>query len=122
VVSGATSTAISAPSPRWRREIAAATRTTIAFRRINHNEGATADARVQAAIEQAADTLGYTRARMPSGAGHDAQMAARLCPMGMIFVLSIDGISHSLRELSRWEDCTNGANALLHTVLALDRA
>ncbi len=102
------------------REIAAATRTTVAFRRINHNEGATADARVQGAIEQAADTLGYTRARMPSGAGHDAQMAARLCPMGMIFVPSVGGISHSPRELTRWEDCTNGANALLHTVLALD--
>jgi N-carbamoyl-L-amino-acid hydrolase len=102
------------------RDIAAATRTTIAFRRINHNEGASADARVQRAVERAADTLGLSRVRMPSGAGHDAQMAARLCPMGMIFVPSVGGISHSPRELTRWDDCANGANALLHTVLALD--
>jgi beta-ureidopropionase / N-carbamoyl-L-amino-acid hydrolase len=104
------------------REIATATRTTIGFRRINHNEGAAADPRVQQAIERAADGLGFTRVRMPSGAGHDAQMAARLCPMGMIFVPSVGGISHSPRELTRWEDCANGANALLHTVLALDGA
>ena len=104
------------------REIAAATDTTIGFRRINHNEGASADGRVQRAVEHAADTLGLTRVRMPSGAGHDAQMAARLCPMGMIFVPSIAGISHSPKELTRWEDCANGANALLHTVLALDDA
>jgi N-carbamoyl-L-amino-acid hydrolase len=101
-------------------EIAAATRTTITFSRINHSEGATADARVQRAIERAADTLELTRVRMPSGAGHDAQMAARVCPMGMIFVPSVDGISHSPRELTHWDDCANGANALLHTILALD--
>jgi N-carbamoyl-L-amino-acid hydrolase len=103
------------------REIAAATRTTIVFRRISHNQGATANPRVQQAIEQAADVLRLARVRMPSGAGHDAQMAARLCPMGMIFVPSVGGISHSPRELTRWPDCANGANALLHTVLALDK-
>jgi N-carbamoyl-L-amino-acid hydrolase len=75
---------------------------------------------VQRAIEQAADALSLTRVCMPSGAGHDAQMAARLCSMGMIFVPSIGGISHSPKELTRWEDCANGANALLHTVLGLD--
>jgi N-carbamoyl-L-amino-acid hydrolase len=104
------------------REIATASGTTIAFRRISHNEGAAADARVQRAIEAAADRLGVTRVRMPSGAGHDAQMAARICPMGMIFVPSVAGISHSPRELTRWDDCTAGANALLHTVVALDGA
>jgi N-carbamoyl-L-amino-acid hydrolase len=104
------------------RDIAAATRTTITFRRISHNEGATADPRVQKAIEQAADSLRLTRVRMPSGAGHDAQMAARLCRMGMIFVPSIGGISHSPKELTRWDDCANGANALLQSVLGLDNA
>jgi N-carbamoyl-L-amino-acid hydrolase len=59
---------------------------------------------------------------MPSGAGHDAQMAALICPMGMIFVPSVGGVSHSPKELTSWKDCANGANALLHTVLALDRA
>jgi len=43
-------------------------------------------------------------------------------PMGMIFVPSVDGISHSPRELTRWEDCANGANMLLHTVLQMDRS
>ena len=104
------------------REIAVATKTTIGFRRINHNEGATADPRVQQAVERAADALGLSRVRMPSGAGHDAQMAARVCPMGMIFVPSVGGISHSPKELTRWEDCAHGANALLHAVLALDGA
>jgi N-carbamoyl-L-amino-acid hydrolase len=42
--------------------------------------------------------------------------------MGMIFVPSIDGISHSPKELSTWSDCANGANVLLHTLLAVDRS
>ena len=57
---------------------------------------------------------------MPSGAGHDAQDVAQLCPVGMIFVPSIGGISHAPKEFSRPEDITNGANVLLKTVLALD--
>jgi N-carbamoyl-L-amino-acid hydrolase len=46
-------------------------------------------------------------------------MMARLGPMGMIFVPSIGGVSHSPRELTTWEDCARGAEVLLHTVLAL---
>jgi beta-ureidopropionase / N-carbamoyl-L-amino-acid hydrolase len=60
--------------------------------------------------------------RLPSGAGHDAQIIAALCPMGMIFVPSVDGISHSPRELTRWPDCANGADVLLATILRLDEA
>jgi N-carbamoyl-L-amino-acid hydrolase len=59
--------------------------------------------------------------RLPSGAGHDAQQIAALCPMGMIFVPSVGGISHSPKELTSWEDCASGANVLLRTVLELDR-
>ena len=47
-------------------------------------------------------------------------MMATLGPMGMIFVPSVGGISHAPREFTRWEDCARGADALLHTVLALD--
>jgi N-carbamoyl-L-amino-acid hydrolase len=47
-------------------------------------------------------------------------MMARLCPMGMIFVPSLGGISHSPRELTSWEDCARGATVLLDTVLAID--
>ena len=58
--------------------------------------------------------------RQPSGAGHDAQMMAQLGPMGMIFVPSVGGISHSPRELTTWEDCANGANVLLGAVFSAD--
>ena len=48
-------------------------------------------------------------------------MMAQLGPMGMIFVPSVGGISHSPKELTRWQDCANGANVLLETVLEMDR-
>ena len=72
---------------------------------------------VQASIEAAAARLGLQTRRLPSGAGHDAQAMATLGPMGMIFVPSVGGISHSPKELSRWEDCARGADVLLETVL-----
>ena len=65
--------------------------------------------------------MGLKTMRMPSGAGHDAQQIARIAPMGMIFVPSVAGISHSPKELTSWEDCANGANVLLRTVLDLDQ-
>jgi N-carbamoyl-L-amino-acid hydrolase len=46
---------------------------------------------------------------------------ASLAPMGMIFAPSVGGVSHSPRELTRWEDGANGADVLLGTVLRLDR-
>ena len=60
--------------------------------------------------------------RLPSGAGHDAQVMAKLGPMGMIFIPSVAGISHSPKELSHWRDCANGANVLSQTILRMDRA
>ncbi|MFZ8892717.1 MAG: M20/M25/M40 family metallo-hydrolase, partial [Ilumatobacteraceae bacterium] len=57
--------------------------------------------------------------RMPSGAGHDAQMLARVCPSGMIFVPSVKGISHNPAEFTESIDLEEGANILLHTMLAL---
>ena len=74
---------------------------------------------IQEAIERAAAKLGFGSRRLPSGAGHDAQMMATLGPMGMIFTPSVGGISHSPRELTRWEDCARGAEVLLETVLAM---
>ena len=58
---------------------------------------------------------------MPSGAGHDAQAMAQLGPMGMIFIPSVGGISHSPKEFSRPKDIVNGANVLLQAVLRADR-
>ena len=102
------------------REIASATRTTIDIKSLSHNPPATAAPEVQEAIERSAKALGLATSRLPSGAGHDAQMMAQLAPMGMIFVPSVGGISHSPKELTRWEDCTRGADVLLRTVLAVD--
>jgi N-carbamoyl-L-amino-acid hydrolase len=102
--------------------IASETKTTIAVTPVSANPPALADATVQGLIETAAAGLALRSQRMPSGAGHDAQMMAQLCPMGMIFVPSVGGISHSPRELTGWTDCANGANVLLRSVVAIDRA
>jgi N-carbamoyl-L-amino-acid hydrolase len=99
------------------RNIAAATGTDIAIRAAAHHDSALATAEIQKSIEAACARLGLRSMRLPSGAGHDAQMMARLGPMGMIFVPSVGGISHAPKEFSRWEDCANGANVLLETVL-----
>jgi N-carbamoyl-L-amino-acid hydrolase len=100
--------------------IAKSTNTTITFTLASTNRPALATKGVQDAIGRSAEALGLKTMRLPSGAGHDAQQIAALCPMGMIFVPSIGGISHSPKESTRWEDCANGANVLLRTVLALD--
>jgi N-carbamoyl-L-amino-acid hydrolase len=57
---------------------------------------------------------------MPSGAGHDAQEMAHICPMGMIFVPSVGGVSHSPREFTKPEDVVNGVNVLLNAVKKVD--
>jgi N-carbamoyl-L-amino-acid hydrolase len=57
--------------------------------------------------------------RMPSGAGHDAQMLSRVCPTGMVFVPSVDGISHNPAEYTAPSDLEAGANVLLHVMLEL---
>lgn len=102
--------------------IASETKTAITIEPLSRNPAAIASPDVQAAIERAADRLGFGHTRMPSGAGHDAQMMAQLGPMGMIFVPSVGGISHSPREFTRWADCTHGANALLRSILEMDAA
>ncbi len=104
------------------RQIVAETRTEIVITPKSHHEGAPAMPETQAAIEAAAARLGLASRRLPSGAGHDAQMMARLGPMGMIFVPSVGGVSHSPKELTRWEDCARGADVLRQAVLALDAA
>ncbi|MGH9955826.1 MAG: M20 family metallo-hydrolase, partial [Pyrinomonadaceae bacterium] len=104
------------------QEIAQSSQTKFDFREINVNVPAPTDPRIRRLIDESAKQLGLTTRLMPSGAGHDAQDMARLAPVGMIFVPSIGGISHSPREFSRPEDIANGANVLLHTLLKLDRA
>jgi len=78
------------------------------------------DKRFQKLIDDTAKELGSTTKVLPSGAGHDAQEIARIGPVGMIFIPSIGGISHSPKEFSRPEDIENGANVLLQALLKLD--
>jgi len=102
------------------QEIAKASKTKFDFKEINVNIPAPTDPRIRAVISEAARELGLSTKLMPSGAGHDAQDMARLGPVGMIFVPSVGGISHSPKEFSRPNDIANGANVLLHTLLKLD--
>ena len=104
------------------QEIARDTGTEITMDRVGHAAPAVADPDMQAKIEAAAKELGLRTMRLPSGAGHDAQMMARISPIGMIFVPSVGGISHSPKEFTHWQDCANGANVLLRTILLIDRA
>jgi len=74
---------------------------------------------VQNTFVEACHDLRLSHASLTSGAGHDGQSFDGLCPVGMIFVPSKDGASHSAREFTEWKDCVNGANVLLQTVLRL---
>ncbi|MBK7536252.1 MAG: M20 family metallo-hydrolase [Myxococcales bacterium] len=69
-----------------------------------------------ARVEAAARAQGRSVRRMPSGAGHDAQMFAPHCPTGMIFVPSAGGISHNVREYTAPAQLIAGANVLLEVV------
>ena len=73
-------------------------------------------------IENNAAILSLSSRRMTSGAGHDAQMMARLCPTAMIFVPSVGGVSHNPAEHTHSDDLNAGANVLLHTLLDLATA
>jgi N-carbamoyl-L-amino-acid hydrolase len=77
------------------------------------------DSKVLQAVEAVAAELGLPIRRMTSGAGHDAQMMARICPTAMIFVPSVGGISHNPREFTERRHLQVGAEALLHTMLRL---
>jgi N-carbamoyl-L-amino-acid hydrolase len=77
------------------------------------------DGRLVRQIEASANARGLTHRRMTSGAGHDAQMMARICPAAMIFVPSEKGISHNPREHTAPADLAQGANVLLDVLLAL---
>ena len=74
---------------------------------------------IRASIAAACEGEGIRPFSLPSGAGHDGMHVAELCPMGMIFVRSRDGISHNPKEWSSREDCEAGCKVLYSTVLDL---
>ena len=75
---------------------------------------------MQAMVAEAAENCGFEWESLPSGAGHDAQAVANIAPVAMIFVPSVDGISHSKEEYSTPQDCANGAQVLLELLLLAD--
>jgi N-carbamoyl-L-amino-acid hydrolase len=92
---------------------------TIETRTLARTEPVVFDSKVLLAIETVAAELGLPIRRMTSGAGHDAQMMARICPSAMIFVPSVGGISHNPREFTARRHLQIGADALLRTMLRL---
>jgi N-carbamoyl-L-amino-acid hydrolase len=70
-------------------------------------------------VESVADIAGQRVRRLPSGAGHDAQMIGRVCPAGMIFVPSAGGLSHNPAEYTDPAQLEAGANVLLQVLLTL---
>ncbi|MDH1304308.1 M20 family metallo-hydrolase [Achromobacter sp. GD03932] len=70
-------------------------------------------------VEDIARSRGHRVRRLPSGAGHDAQMLARMCPTGMVFVPSVGGLSHNVAEFTQDQDIEAGAGVLLELMLEL---
>jgi N-carbamoyl-L-amino-acid hydrolase len=91
----------------------------IATRRLARFEPVIFDAGVADCIDAVARRLGHAPRRMTSGAGHDAQMIARIAPSAMIFVPSVRGISHNPAEHTEPAHLEAGVNVLLQTLLEL---
>ncbi len=100
-------------------EVAAAEGVEIASRTLARFEPVAFDERLIDLVERTIVSLGNTVKRMPSGAGHDAQMLARMCPTAMIFTPSVKGISHNPAEHTDPADLVMGADILLQVLLAL---
>lgn len=79
------------------------------------------DRSIVAAVSAEADRLGYEYHSMPSGAAHDAQIMGNHVPVGMVFVPSKNGQSHSPAEWTAWSDIEAGANVILGSLLNLAR-
>jgi N-carbamoyl-L-amino-acid hydrolase len=107
---------------RYLEELAAAEGVTISVERLARFAPVAFDPGIVQAIEAAAAARGLRSRRMTSGAGHDAQMMARLCPAAMIFVPSAGGISHNPAEHTDAAELVAGAEVLLDVVRRLSAA
>jgi beta-ureidopropionase / N-carbamoyl-L-amino-acid hydrolase len=91
----------------------------VTVERMRVSEPAQMSPHIQAIIDEVARDLGHKTHWMNSGAGHDAQVMAKVTEAGMIFVPSRQGRSHSPAEFTDWDQIEHGANVLLHTLLRL---
>ncbi|WP_312589620.1 Zn-dependent hydrolase [Comamonas terrigena] len=99
------------------RRIAAENGVRFAHRQLADFAPVAFDAALVRSVERHACALGLSTLRMPSGAGHDAQMLARVCPTAMVFVPSAAGLSHNVREHTDAVQMEQGANVLLQVLL-----
>jgi len=93
---------------------------TVEIHRQRFTPGVPVSESMQLLVEEAARRSGLASMRLPSGAGHDAQAIAAITDIAMIFVPSVDGISHAPEEFSNPKDCANGAQALLNLLILAD--
>jgi beta-ureidopropionase / N-carbamoyl-L-amino-acid hydrolase len=100
-------------------DLAASEGVTITSRVLARFEPVAFDERVIGLVEHTIVRLGNTGKRLPSGAGHDAQMLARMCPTAMIFTQSRKGISHNPAEFTEPADLIMGTDLLLQVMLTL---
>ncbi len=101
--------------------IATQTQTQIHIKPQLRNEPVPVNSHIYNTIAQVCDQLKLPAHPLPSRASHDAQIIASITDMGMIFVPSQGGVSHSETEYTTPEHCIQGANILLHTLLKLDQ-
>jgi N-carbamoyl-L-amino-acid hydrolase len=115
--------ALSAAEAEFRRtaaEIADAGGVKVSIRPLESTPSVPITRRMQSLVEAAAQACGLPCEHLPSGAGHDAQAIAAIADVGMIFVPSVDGVSHAPEEFTTPEDCANGAQVLLNLLLLAD--
>jgi beta-ureidopropionase / N-carbamoyl-L-amino-acid hydrolase len=99
--------------------VAAAEGCDVAWRRLARFGPVAFDPTVIDLVESTAERLGHSVMRLPSGAGHDAQMLARVCPTGMVFVPSRGGISHNPAEFTEPEHLAAGTQVLADVIAEL---
>lgn len=100
-------------------DIAAAERVEVEAKVLARFEPVIFEAGLVDRVERHARALSLSTRRMPSGAGHDAQMMQRICPTAMIFVPSVAGLSHNVKEHTEATDLAAGAQVLLNLMLEL---
>lgn len=104
------------------REVEKSDGVTIETRQLSRFDSVLFDEDICRVIEQSAKERGFSCRRMTSGAGQGAQMIARMTKAAMIFVPSVNGISHNPDEFTKESDVQSGANVLLDVIQKLVEA
>lgn len=101
------------------QDVAAREGVSVSNRSLARFEPVEFDERIIALVESTSNRQGWPTMRLASGAGHDAQMMARVCPTAMIFVPSRGGVSHNPAEFTEPEDLRAGVQVLADVMTAL---